>query len=445
MISTEPVISVGVVEGRPAIDGRFEGTFGIGGRTASSGTFRAWIEGEAIHLDTGGASFSGPKGVLQCVPLEGAVFSLDEVTIGIRFHWERQETQTFAGALILQADDRGTLTAVNELPLETYLASVVSSEMNALAPLAFLQAHVVASRSWLLAMLERRRAGVSPSGSKDRGRRGHGEILRWYGREDHGRFDVCADDHCQRYQGLTKMVGGKAGEAVRATRGLALVHDAAVCDARYYKACGGITDCYENAWEDRTVPYLTSISDAPHSFSPIRTEAQARRWVLSRPDCYCNTADATILEKVLPDFDRETTDFFRWEVSYDRKALEAILKKKSGIDFGDLQDMTPLERGPSGRIVRLRIAGSRQAVVVGKELEIRRWLSNSHLLSSAFVVDAVGGAGELPDRFILHGAGWGHGVGMCQIGAAMMAHQGYTEEEILGHYFPAATLRRLYP
>ena len=334
--------------------------------------------------------------------------------------------------------------AVNILPLEDYLTSVVSSEMSAEAPLSFLSAHAIASRSWLMAMLE----GISPraprsaSGCMEKGK--DWEVIRWYGREEHRHYAVCADDHCQRYQGLTRMKGGKAIQAVRNSRGVFLVYDGAVCDARYAKACGGRTEPFDRVWEDRPVPYLVSVSDAPHPLAPVCSEEQARTWILSRPDCYCNVADTTILRGVLPDFDRETTDFFRWEIAYERQALETILKTKSGIDVGGLKALEPLERGPSGRIVRLRVVGSKASIVVGKELEIRRWLSPSHLLSSAFVVDAVGENHGLPYRFVLHGAGWGHGVGMCQIGAAMMALRGHSAEEILRHYFPVAGLRRLY-
>jgi peptidoglycan hydrolase-like amidase len=293
-------------------------------------------------------------------------------------------------------------------------------------------------------MLERldQTAAIPPSGRRETVR--DGEIIRWYGREDHRHFHVCADDHCQRYQGVTRMTGGQAALAVAATRGVFLTYGDQVCDARYYKACGGLTENFENAWEDHPVPYLTAISDAPEPFRPITTEEEAHAWILSRPPAYCNTDDARLLARILPDFDRETADFFRWEVRYTREALEDLLKKKSAMDFGTLHDLVPLERGPSGRIIRLKIIGSKQAVVVGKELEIRRWLSESHLYSSAFVVSAVRDASGTPLSFTLNGAGWGHGVGLCQIGAAVMADRGFSSEDILHHYFPAAALQRLY-
>lgn len=270
------------------------------------------------------------------------------------------------------------------------------------------------------------------------------EIIRWYGREEHARFDVCADDHCQRYQGVTKIISGQVRQAIDATRGLFLVHNDQVCDARYHKACGGRTEDFANVWEAVPVPYLTTISDGPDAFPPVTSEKEAEKWITSDPAAYCNAIDLAALRRVLPSFDQETKDFFRWEVSYGREELETLLLSKSGIDFGELQALIPLDRGPSGRIIRLQIEGSKRTLIVGKELEIRRWLSPSHLYSSAFTVRTErGGRGKIA-RFSLYGAGWGHGVGLCQIGAAMMAIRGLRMEAILGHYFHGATLRKLY-
>ncbi|MDD5170961.1 MAG: SpoIID/LytB domain-containing protein, partial [Syntrophales bacterium] len=249
---------------------------------------------------------------------------------------------------------------------------------------------------------------------------------------------------CQRYQGITKIISDQVSEAVQSTRGVFLVYDDEICDARYHKACGGRTDSFDNTWENIAVPYLASIDDADIPHDPIFTEAAAREWVSTRPDAYCNTTDRLLLHQILPDFDRETADFFRWRVSYGREELEAILRDKSGIDFGCLQAIVPLDRGPSGRIIRLRIEGSKQTVIVGKELEIRRWLSRSHLFSSAFCVSVERDASGVPSSFILQGAGWGHGVGLCQIGAAAMAAKGYPAEGILKHYFHGAELKKLY-
>jgi SpoIID/LytB domain protein len=273
---------------------------------------------------------------------------------------------------------------------------------------------------------------------------GEEEIRRWYGREEHDLFDVCADDHCQRYQGVTKIISVEVSRAIEATRGVMLVYGGRICDARYHKACGGRTEDFANVWEETPVPYLTSVADGPAVFPPVTSEEEADRWVHAAPPAYCNTADMNALRQVLPSFDQETADFFRWEVSYSRTDLEDLLRKNSGLDFGELRALTPLTRGPSGRISRLKIEGSRRTVVVGKELEIRRWLSPSHLYSSAFIVGTDRDGRGKATRFILKGAGWGHGVGLCQIGAAMMALRGFRMEAILGHYFPGAALRRIY-
>jgi SpoIID/LytB domain protein len=270
------------------------------------------------------------------------------------------------------------------------------------------------------------------------------ELIRWYDREDHDVYDVCADDHCQRYQGITKIISAQAGDAILETRGMVITSGEKICDARYSKACGGLTENFETAWDDIHVAYLASISDSPVYHHPISNEEEAARWILSEPVAYCNTEDTRILEKILPDFDRETKDFFRWIVQYPREELEEILREKSGFDLGTLQAIVPLQRGPSGRISRLKLVGSRKSIIVGKELEIRRWLSRSHLYSSAFVVKAHHNVNGEVERFVFHGAGWGHGVGLCQIGAAVMASKGFSAKEILGHYFPGTELRRLY-
>jgi peptidoglycan hydrolase-like amidase len=381
---------------------------------------------------------------IRLTAAQEATFTLRDVTIGVRFHWERREEQTFPGDLVLQAGGDGKLTAINELPLEEYLASVVSSEMSGEAPAEFLRAHAVASRSWLVAMIGRKGRAAGEDCGAERTIRRAGEIVRWYDREDHDRFDVCADDHCQRYQGITRIAAGRAAEAVRATRGVLLTRDGEVCDARYHKACGGMTEDYATCWEEKAVSYLSHVSDAGRPMAPVRTEAEAEQWILSCPDVYCYTKRPDLLKKILPSFDRETGDFFRWQVSYSREELEGILAAKSGIDFGVLESITPVERGPSGRIRRLRIGGSKGAVIVGKELEIRRWLSPSHLMSSAFIVTAVRDPSGVPVRFTLYGAGWGHGVGLCQIGAAAMAEKGFNAEEILRHYFRGAALVKRY-
>jgi SpoIID/LytB domain protein len=293
-------------------------------------------------------------------------------------------------------------------------------------------------------MLEREKTSRQRGRGAQHSMQKNGELIRWYDREDHDVFDVCADDHCQRYQGVTKIISTAAAEAMRATRGVFLIFADAICDARYAKACGGLSENFENAWENTPVSYLQCIADAEQRHPPIRSEAEAERWMLSQPKAFCNTADGKILQQILPSFDQETTDFYRWTATYLREELQEILRKKSGLDFGTLLELLPVQRGPSGRIIKLKIVGSKLTLTVGKELEIRRWLSNSHLYSSAFVVKSERDANDVPVRFTLHGAGWGHGVGLCQIGAAVMAMKGYRAEEILQHYFRGAQLKKLY-
>jgi stage II sporulation protein D len=455
----EPKIRVGIVEGRREMQGCLHGVFLTSTGREISGDFRFSIVAGKVVLSTGAGAWPLAEREFRCRPQGTATFSLDDITIGVNFHWQRQEAQTFQGDLVvLTAADGDTLTIVNEISLEDYLASVISSEMSAGAPREFLKTHAVTSRSWLMAMLERKTAARDNQGAGIRGRKpevspgnaGRGgiysevEISRWYSREEHARFDVCADDHCQRYQGLTKIISGQVRQVIEVTRGLLLVHDGRICDARYHKACGGRTEDFAHVWEETPIPYLTSIADGPEAFPPVTSEVGAVHWVHAHPPAYCNTADIAALRQVLPAFDQETTDFFRWEVSYTREELEGLLARKSGLDFGELYALTPLERGPSGRIIRLKIAGSKRTLIVGKELEIRRWLSPSHLYSSAFIVRSDRDAQGKVARFTLHGAGWGHGVGLCQIGAAMMARRGFGMEAILGHYFPGTALRKLY-
>ena len=380
--------------------------------------------------------------MIHCLAGEGATFSIDGVTIGRNFHWERQASQIFEGNLTLVAEANGTLTAINTLSLESYLASVISSEMSSSAPAEFLKAQAVTSRSWLMAMLEKKKKlSVARPFFMTTPEKGD-EIIRWYDRGDHEHFDVCADDHCQRYQGVA--VKEHAAEAVTSTKGLCLAWMGRVCDARFHKACGGLTDHFDVAWEDIKVPYLHSISDGPKEFNRIENEEAARQWFLSRPDAYCHVTDTDFLKRILPAYDFETGDFFRWRVKYGQRELKEILFSKSGIDFGTIQELIPLARGPSGRIYQLKIVGSEKTMVLGKELEIRRWLSPSHLYSSAFIVHTEGGTVEMPERFVLTGGGWGHGIGLCQIGAAVMAEQGFSAQMILAHYFPGTSLERYY-
>ncbi len=444
MISEEPKIHVGILDRCREARGRLNGSFLVNGRFVSDSAFHAESSGGDVILTLFPENEVLRGGQIICVPAGASTFTLSNVTIGIRFHWERKEDQTFQGSLLLLARKDGTVTAVNETGLESYLASVISSEMNPGAPMELLKAHAVTSRSWIVSMLERAREEKHEIGMTSGMIEREGERLRWYSREDHDLFDVCADDHCQRYQGITKIIPERAARAVEETRGVFLVDRGEICDARYHKACGGLTESFENVWENREVSYLSSIPDSPVQHPPVRSEEDAEGWILSDPDAWCRVRDAHVLRRMLPSFDQETVDFFRWKVAYDREELEAILKERSGIDFGVLQGLVPLERGPSGRIIRLKIEGSKASWVVGKELEIRRWLSRSHLLSSAFVVSVERDASGTAAHFILSGAGWGHGVGLCQIGAAMMAEEGFKAEDILKHYFLGAELKKLY-
>lgn len=363
-------------------------------------------------------------------------FTLHNVIIGVNFHWERSQKQMFEGELHFLIEGN-KVRAVNSLPVEDYLKSVIASEMSATASMEFLKAHTVISRSWLYAQLLRCNAStksVLEHCSNE-------EIIRWYARENHTTFDLCADDHCQRYQGIPSVGNDRAKEAVEATANIVLASEGKVCDARFSKCCGGMTERFSACWEDEDFSYLDAFrdNDGKQGFVDLTNEAAAREWIEGSPEAFCNTADATVLAQVLNGYDRETNDFYRWQQVYTQQELSQLVAKRSGMDFGIIHDLQPVERAASGRLVRLRIVGDKRTVVVGKELEIRRWLSSSHLYSSAFVVDkAVDENGNV--KFILKGAGWGHGVGLCQIGAAMMGERGFDYKQILEHYYPGTQL-----
>jgi SpoIID/LytB domain protein len=357
-------------------------------------------------------------------------FAVENVTIGVGFHWERDERQTFRGAFrILQRDG---LTLVNDVSIEEYVTSVISSEMSAGCPIELLKAHAVMSRSWLRYPMANPEAVGGGSFSSER----PGEVLRWYGREAHREFDVCADDHCQRYQGITRTFSESASAATQATTGEFLLYGGKICDARFYKCCGGITEDYRAAWDDKEMPYLVPLADAPAGVIDMARDP-IERILDTRERAYCNTRDAKLLAQILPGFDQETQDFFRWKVVYAPNDVRALIQRRYSLDLGAILELTPLERGRSGRIVRLRVTGERGSLVIAKELEVRRALSTSHLYSSAFVVERDGSS------FVLRGAGWGHGVGLCQIGAAVMAANGKNYREILTHYYPSTAIAPL--
>jgi len=387
-------LSVGLMERRDVIDVELSGKFVDGaGRLYGSGRHRLTSE-------------------IQLQPQEeSASFALEEITIGIGFHWERKERQTFRGGL--RVVRRDGLTAINDVPLEEYVTSVISSEMSASCPPELLKAHAIISRSWLC-FPKLQSENVGPGNSSIRN---GDEITRWYGREAHRDFDVCADDHCQRYQGITKAFAPAVADAVGATSGELLRHHGKVCDARFSKCCGGVTEEYRTAWDDRDVPYLVSFPDTDE-----------------RGQVYCDTQDRALLARILPGFDQETSDFYRWTVKYTGDEVRELVQARLGEDVGKVIALEPIQRGPSGRISRLRIRGQGKSLVIGKELEIRRVLSRSHLYSSAFDVEREG------DVLVLKGKGWGHGVGLCQIGAAVMASRGKSYREILRHYYPGAEI-----
>ena len=373
-------------------------------------------------------------------------FTLEDVTIGVNFHWERKEAQTFLGKLRFIVENNN-ICAINELPVETYLISVISSEMRATSSLELLKAHAVISRSWLLAQMEQRKAENSNAVKQPSLFKTDNEIVRWYDREDHKHFDVCADDHCQRYQSITKAANKHVVEAIKQTAGEILTSRGEICDARYSKCCGGAVEEFQYCWENIKKPYLQALPDTmpdTTSLPNLTNEAVARQWILSSPNAFCNTTDQKVLSQVLNDFDQETTDFYRWIQIYSQAEVKQLLEEKLAMQFGDIIDLIPMERGKSGRIYRLKIIGTQRTLIIGKELEIRRALSKSHLYSSAFVVEKVDIKDGVPQQFIIKGAGWGHGVGLCQIGAAMMGVQGYRYDEILLHYYKSAEITKAY-
>lgn len=414
-----PLVSVGIV-GAESI------TFTLNGYGEDGSSRTATIHNGLIQYD-------GKAHTRLCFKPQSPddSFSLMDVVIGVNFHWQRLETQTFRGSLRLLADG-GKIWAINDLPVEDYLESVISSEMSAQSSLPLLMAHAVISRSWLMSQID---GNTAPNTQAS-----HGDaFIRWYDHTDHTLFDVCADDHCQRYQGITKETSPNVAEAIRRTRGELLTYGDEICDARFSKCCGGAMEEFQYCWDDTPKPYLKGIGDTPEETIPdLTVEENARQWILSSPKSFCNTTDKRILSQVLNDYDQETTDFYRWRVSYTHEELSKLVEKKLGAGLGTITDMRPLKRGTSGRICELRITGTKKTIVVGKELEIRRALSESHLYSSAFVVEKQG------DTFTLIGAGWGHGVGLCQIGAAVMGDKGYAYDEILRHYYPGAEIEKAW-
>ena len=450
-VRTEPTIDVGIMQGKeiefeievaasplPLQRRSDSGTTGAVQPVLTPATYRASLKEDGntgksyivIKGETTEYTVEDPVMLVAPSPCERdgerPTFSLHSVTIGKEFHWQQQETQTFQGSLLLRIID-GELHAINRIPIEDYLTSVIASEMSGTSSVELLKAHAIISRSWLLAQIaasqelkiENSKLKIDQDNSEHNSLasatpEANSQFIKWYDREAHTHFDVCADDHCQRYQGVTRKVTPQVYEAIRATRGIVISYEGEVCDARFSKCCGGITELYENCWDDTPHPYLSVVHDP-----------------------FCNTDDPKVLSEVLNHYD-QSTDFYRWTVEYTRSELSDLVRRRSGFDYGDILDLIPIERGPSGRIVRLQIVGTKATCIIGKELEIRRTLSESHLYSSAFEVE------KRETTFVLHGSGWGHGVGLCQIGAAVMGAQGYGYKEILHHYYPEATLTEWY-
>ena len=415
------------------------------GQLIPAGRWLVKIISVRMTLINGEQKFEFESGVLFTPENRDSSFIVHSVTIGVDFHWQRKEDQVFNGNLKLIAEE-DKLTVVNVLSVEDYLISVISSEMKATASVDLLKAHAVISRGWLLAQIEKRiLLGVNSAKYKTSFIT-EDEIVRWYDREDHSSFDVCADDHCQRYQGITRASTPAVRKVVEETSGEILMHNGAICDTRYSKCCGGMTEIFENAWEPVNHPYLQRVIDNPDSETRydlnMNNEENARKWIIGNPHSFCNTSDKNILSQVLNDYDQETNDFFRWKVVYEQVELSSLVRNRTGIDFGSIENIVPLERGASGRIIRLKISGSKKTMIIGKELEIRKALSKTHLYSSCFIVEK--NVNEKNTTFVFLGAGWGHGVGLCQIGAAVMGSKGYSYREILSHYFRGAVIEKLY-
>jgi stage II sporulation protein D len=440
----QPNIDVGVMA-EPKIEFSLSGKFLLNNKPFNDGVYSAEIsEGQIIIKQKENNISSGKEIVL--VANNKCSFELKGVTIGVDFHWEQQENQKFQGTLKLIAEG-DKVRAINVVGLENYLKSVISSEMSATSSLNLLKAHAIISRSWLLAQIEKSNSLKNTNSIYQTSTETEDEIIRWYDREDHDTFDVCADDHCQRYQGITKIHSEKAVQAVEETFAEILVLEGEICDARFSKCCGGLSENFENVWEPVRHKYLTKVVDSEFGDTTcvdLRVEEEADLWIRNKPHAFCNTTDKNVLSQVLPDFDQTTTDFYRWKVEYSQQEISELLKKRSGIDFGEIVKMEAIKRGHSSRIIKLKITGTKKTLTIGKELVIRKWLSESHLYSSAFVIDHLEIENKIPQKIVLTGSGWGHGVGLCQIGAAVMGEKGYSYKEILNHYFRSAELTKLY-
>lgn len=432
----EPKIRVGIMSGQN-INFCLDDKYILDGVIINAGEYN-------VSLKDGKIEFQSQRfSTLLFLPSQkDSHFTLNDVVIGKEFHWERKENQVFRGGLQFIIEEE-SITAINIVEAESYLTSVISSEMRSTSSIELLKAHAVISRSWLIAQL---------NGKDNKQSKGDETMvetserrIRWYDHHDHKNFDVCADDHCQRYQGITREETSAVAEAIKLTRGEVLMYENQICDARFSKSCGGATELYGSCWEEKEVSYLANFIDFQEGTLPdLTNEVEVEKWILDSPDAFCATSDKKVLSQVLNGYDQETTDFYRWKVSYTQDELSDLIKRKTLIDFGKILDIRPIKRGVSGRLIEMQIIGTKESRIIGKELEIRKTLSESHLYSSAFIIKKEGEEGGIPARFRLFGAGWGHGVGLCQIGAAMMAEKGYNYHEILAHYYRNAQLEKLY-
>ena len=444
-MNQEPQVRVGILSAtsiRFTLTGLYVGPEG----ELVSGTHEARMNESGISFTIGDKTYTS----VEFIPSSyiGDSFELEGVTIGVDFHWQRKENQRFRGSLRIIVD-KGKITAINIVNVEDYLVSVISSEMSATSSLNLLRAHAVISRSWVLSMMDRSSAPLPPAAQHPDARALNPgpSLIRYWDREDHLNFDVCADDHCQRYQGISRVSTPVAAGAVADTRGEVLTYEGRLCDTRFSKCCGGVFERFETCWDDKPRPYLEARRDGvnPLDFPDLTNEENAGEWILGRPEAFCNTSDKRILSQVLNGYDRETPDFYRWTEELSQEKISSLLATRLDKNLGKIKDLVPLTRGTSGRIRELKIIGTEGELTIGKELMIRRALSDSHLYSSAFIVEALERDSDgIPARFILHGAGWGHGVGLCQIGAAIMGERGYSYDEILKHYYINAELTHLY-
>ncbi len=439
-------INVGIMS-KERVEFFLDGEFFIEGTDYNlKGNCEVEIKNGMIQLKGGTAELNANEEIiLSPMQIETDNFLLKDVTIGVDFHWEQQENQKFNGAIKLIAD-KDKIVVINIVPIEQYLISVISSEMNANSSLELLKAHAIISRSWLIAQIEKQDSLINSDNKYQTVFETDDELIKWYDREEHEHFHVCADDHCQRYQGIVR-TNKSVEKAVNETKGLVLTYDNKICDARFSKCCGGVTELFENCWEPIHYNYLPRIADniniTAENSKDLKVEENAVAWINNSPEAFCNTDDKEILSQILNDYDHSAKDFYRWKVEYSQDELSKLITEKSGYNFGEILDLTAVERGESGRLIKLKITGTKKIITIGKELEIRKWLSKSHLYSSSFVIEKKNIVNNVPQNFVITGAGWGHGVGLCQIGAAVMAHKGYSYEKILHHYFKNVTIKEL--